>query len=467
MKYLSVCSGIEAATVAWESLGRCPADRWKPVGFAEIDAFPSAVLKYHYPDVPNFGDFTKITKEDTGEFDLLVGGTPCQDFSIAGKQSGWDGTRGSLTYEYVRLLSRTMPTWFVWENVPACLCGDLKEGFVEFIKQLSKLGYDVGWRVLDAQYVRVDGFEKAVPQRRRRVFVVGCLRKGCVREVLFKPESSEWDTQESREEGQSTSQDATDSIVRYSPEVSGTILANCGTKHWQGNQEAFSGDFHIVEESSSECLVLAHGQANAEINDNLCPTLNCNHEQPIIAISGNIIGRKLEHGGNHDEYDESGASYTLTTADRHAVCYSFDSLASNSMKSSNPNSGCRSVDVAKTIDTSNQCPSKNQGGIVVCYENHAQDSRIKEIEVSPAIPAKAGTGGGNLPLVQSALQVRRLTPVECERLQGFPDNYTQIPYRGKEKEDCPDSPRYKALGNSMPVNVMRLIGKRIDEYGYR
>ena len=456
MKYLSVCSGIEAATVAWEPLG------WKPVGFAEIDKFPSAVLAYHYPDVPNFGDFTKITKDDTGEFDLLVGGTPCQDFSIAGRQAGWNGKRGSLTYEYVRLLSRTMPTWVVWENVPACQSGDLKEGFVEFVEQIMQLGYDVGWRVLDAQYARVDGYEKAVPQRRRRVFVVGCLTKGCVREVLFKPESSEWDNQESREEGQSTSRDATDSVVRYSPEVAGTIMANCGTKQFLGNQEAFSGDYHIVEEKP-ENLICVHGSQDPINNREIANAIGRNNGiENVIAIAGNIIGRKPEHGGNHDGYDESGASYTLTTADRHAVCYSFDSLASNSMKSSNPNSGCRSVDVAKTIDTSNQCPSKNQGGIAVCYDNRRREPFTPKIEVSPTMQAAWGTGGGNIPLVQRTLQVRRLTPVECERLQGFPDNYTQIPYRGKDKVNCPDAPRYKALGNSMPVNVMRLIGKRIE-----
>ncbi len=268
MKYLSVCSGVEAATLAWKPLG------WEAVGFAEIEPFPSAVLEYHYPEVTNFGDFTKIEKKDVGAFDLLVGGTPCQDFSFAGKGAGWEGKRGSLTYEYVQLLSRTMPTWFVWENVLGVLSGENAEGFISFLKAIKELGYDVGWRTLDAQYVRVPGFERAVPQRRRRVFVVGSLRKGCVREILFKPESLCWNTAQSRDEGKDTSAYAEESTHSYCPEVSGAILASCGDKYFLGNQEALCGNYHIVQDR----IVMAHGQSNAEIHNEICPTLNCNHE---------------------------------------------------------------------------------------------------------------------------------------------------------------------------------------------
>ncbi len=425
MKYFDICSGVSAVSQAWQPLG------WEAVGFAEIEPFPAAVLAYHYPDVPNFGDFTKITKDDVGEFDLLVGGTPCQDFSVAGRREGWAGKRGSLTNEYVRLLRRTMPTWFVWENVPGVLSGKHAAGFISFIKKLKKLGYDVGWRTLDAQYVRVPGYPRAVPQRRRRVFVVGSTRKGCVAKVLFEPEGCDWDTPAGGAEGQGAAGDAARGAV---DSVHGCWLesdvAGCVTN----------------EGEKRRTLIVAQGQANAEINHDISPTLNCNHEQPIIcvhgsqdpisnsevancvgrnqgqencvAISGNIIGRAQGNGGNQIGFDESGVSYTLTTADRHAVC----------------------------------------------YENHAHDSRVRLVKVSPTIGRHAGTGGGNLPLVQSDTIVRRLTPVECERLMGFPDNYTRIPWRGKPEEECPDGHRYKACGNSMCVNVMRWLGMRIDEY---
>ena len=436
MKYLSVCSGIEAATVAWEYLG------WQSVGFAEIEEFPCAVLTERYgatrplrmpsygsmkippklsdivkeykryskmpsgESIPNFGDFTQITKADTGEFDLLVGGTPCQDFSVAGRQAGFVGEKGNLAYEYVRLLSRTMPAWFIWENVPQVLCGKHKKGFVGFGRQLEKLGYAVGWRVLDGQYARVSGFEKAIPQRRRRLFVVGYLgERKCLKKVLFESERLCWTAQEGGEERVCDAEDAgvrtygIKSYGKYSEtEVSKTLVAS--------------------DDITTRDLICVHGTQDPVSNSETAYAFGRNNGQEnVICIAGNTIGRKEGNGGNGAGYDNSGVSYTMTTADRHAVC----------------------------------------------YENYAADSRIKEIEVSPVITARSGTGGGNLPLVQDEFVVRTFTPVEVERLFGFPDNYARIPWRGKPAAECPDSHRYKALGNSMMVNVMRLIGKRIEK----
>ena len=163
LSYLSVCSGIEAATVAWHPLG------WQPLAFAEIDKFPSLVLAHHYSEVPNYGDFTQITLDSLpSRPDILVGGTPCQDFSVAGLRAGLDGARGQLTIEFVRLAERLRPRWLVWENVPGVLSADRGRAFGTFLWALGKIGYGVAYRVLDAQYF-------GVPQRRRRVFVVGCL----------------------------------------------------------------------------------------------------------------------------------------------------------------------------------------------------------------------------------------------------------------------------------------------------
>jgi DNA (cytosine-5)-methyltransferase 1 len=162
MKYVSVCSGIEAASVAWEPLG------WKAAAFAEIEKFPSAVLKQHYPTVPNVGDFTKIRGDEYGAVDVLVGGTPCQDFSVAGLRAGMDGARGQLTVEFAHLAGRMRPRWLVWENVPGVLSIDGGRAFGTFLGLLGKLGYGIAYRVLDAQHF-------GVPQRRRRVFVVGHL----------------------------------------------------------------------------------------------------------------------------------------------------------------------------------------------------------------------------------------------------------------------------------------------------
>src|SRR3990172_4808888 len=181
MRYLSVCSGIEAATVAWHPLG------WQAAGFAEIDAFPSRVLAARWPDVRNFGDFTKIEAGDVGTIDLLVGGTPCQSFSVAGLREGLRDDRGNLALEFIRLAARTRPGWLVWENVPGVLSSGGGRDFGSILGAMVECGYGFAYRVLDAQHF-------GVPQRRRRVFVIGYLgdwRPAAA--VLFERESLHWD----------------------------------------------------------------------------------------------------------------------------------------------------------------------------------------------------------------------------------------------------------------------------------
>jgi len=190
MNYLSVCSGIEAATVAWHPLG------WNPVAFSEIERFPSNVLAHHYPQTPNLGDMNEFKKWPDTKFDVLVGGTPCQSFSVAGLRQGLDDPRGNLALTFCAILSRYSPTWFVWENVPGVLSSERGRDFGSLIGAMVKLGYGIAYRVLDAQYF-------GVPQRRRRVFVVGYLgdwRRAA--QVLFEPESLLRNPAPSRETGQ-------------------------------------------------------------------------------------------------------------------------------------------------------------------------------------------------------------------------------------------------------------------------
>ncbi|MDF1769854.1 DNA cytosine methyltransferase [Maricaulis sp.] len=184
MRYGSVCSGIEAATQAWHPLG------WEPAFFSEIERFPSAVLAHHYPDVPNLGDMTKFKEWPDVSIDLLVGGTPCQSFSVAGLRKGLADPRGNLALTYLAIAERYQPRWIVWENVPGVLSSGEGRDFGSFLGALGKLGYGFAYRVLDAQYVRTRGHARAVPQRRRRVFVVGHLgdwRRAAA--VLFDRES--------------------------------------------------------------------------------------------------------------------------------------------------------------------------------------------------------------------------------------------------------------------------------------
>ena len=197
MRYVSVFSGIEAASVAWEPLG------WEPVAFSEIEAFPSAVLAARYPRVPNYGDITRIDWSDHSECisaDVLVGGSPCQSFSIAGGRTGLDGASG-LMWEYVRAVRELMPRWLVWENVPGALSSSRGEDFGCLLKALDGLGYGLAWRVLDAQYF-------GVAQRRRRVFLVGSLGNTRCCDVLFEPNCLRWDHPTSREKRQALARKA-------------------------------------------------------------------------------------------------------------------------------------------------------------------------------------------------------------------------------------------------------------------
>jgi DNA (cytosine-5)-methyltransferase 1 len=161
-RYGSVCSGIEAATAAWHHMG------WEAAFFSEIEKFPCAVLEHHYPDVPLHGDFTTIKENEYGKIDLLVGGTPCQSFSVAGLRGGLDDDRGNLALEFCRLAQREQPRWIVWENVPGVLSSNGGRDFGSILGALENIGYGLAYRVLDAQYF-------GVAQRRRRVFVVGYL----------------------------------------------------------------------------------------------------------------------------------------------------------------------------------------------------------------------------------------------------------------------------------------------------
>ena len=198
MRYISLFSGVEAATLAWEPLG------WEAVAFAEIEPFPSAVLAHRWPDVPNLGDVTKVDwSKYRGAVDLVVGGSPCQAFSVAGKREGLMDERGQLMLEYVRAVAEIEPRWFLWENVPGVLSQDRGRAFGTLLREMDELGYGMAWRVLDAQFF-------GVAQRRRRVFLVGCARGGggAAAAVLFEPESVPGNTQTSKQKREALATDA-------------------------------------------------------------------------------------------------------------------------------------------------------------------------------------------------------------------------------------------------------------------
>lgn len=387
-----------------------------------------------------------------GEHSYIVNGIAvhnCQGFSVAGKQGGLNDSRSALCLAYCGLLETMRPRWFVWENVPGVFSTNQGDDFRAFLGKIDEIGYSVAWRVLDAQFVRVDGFPRAVPQRRRRVFVVGHLG-GDWRypaSVLFEPGCLPGDTPPRRVKGKG---------------VARSLTASTGGASGKEQQHTFiSGDGRPL----NAIEVMATGQANAETATDHCVNLTCNHEAPIICAG--FIGGQGEKAGGIGYREE--VSPTIRSAESggnqvpDVVCHENHDAPIAFRWAASPTQGLPiGVDYCHTL-----MANRNGEPAVLCYENHAQDSRIKPCgECSPQINAKAGTGGCNLPLVQECFpvntSVRRLLPLECERLMGFPDNHTRIPWRGKPEEECPDAPRYKACGNSMCVNVMRWIGMRIE-----
>ena len=642
MRYGSVCSGIEAATAAWHPLG------WEPAFFSEIDKFPRTVLEHHYPDVPLHGDMTKFKEWPDYDIDLLVGGTPCQSFSIAGLREGMADPRGNLTLTFLAIADHYKPQYIVWENVPGVLSSNGGKDFESFLDGLEKLGYIIDVDILDAQFF-------GVPQRRRRVFVCGQHRDDllsqrtdtsaltiaqCLAEILHAilvdqspalgnaPANSEsaslsrdgilrrmrlfgihgedenWPTLRENlvaalqrfRTGQNNSvchrgdnekeltldallmglveedlSTLTDELLRKSLDESYEVMKSYTTStainsitpqgiymcsaaalniarltvvlspssptwwsaasssltllreyigfarhtssdlfgdlervqawtdfireaepaetalrgarvrpysgkilplpdslsgHPPPRREARKGTAPPVAKSLRDnsggidredmhTLVLSSGQANAELTVDVAPALNCNRDGAPIAFQSN---------GNTDDLMAAGVNVSPTMqgggqgGNPPAVAF-----AQNSRDELRLEGGDGQVSGA--LSTGGGKPG--QGSPMVAYSimpmNSGKDYKARETEVAQPLMA-GGLVGGNQggDYAAQSMAVRRLTPTECERLQGFPDGYTAIPWRGKTVDNCPDGPRYKALGNSMAVPVMRWIGERID-----
>jgi DNA (cytosine-5)-methyltransferase 1 len=382
VRYLSVCSGIEAASVAWHPLG------WQPWAFAEIDKFPSAVLAHHYPSVPNLGDMTQYQEWPDAGIDVLVGGTPCQSFSVAGLRAGLADPRGSLMLTYLALAGRYRPRWVVWENVPGVRSSGDGRDLGAFLGGLGELGYGWAYRSLDAQY-----FDLA--QRRERVFVVGHLgdwRRAAA--VLFERASLSGDSAPRRE--------AREGVATFSPSSIGGYSDGGGTLRRNG------GDLGGGSETLIAHSLRADGFDASEDGTG--------RGTPLVAFTAKDYG-----------------------ADAGDIA---PTLRAGGFTDSHANGGVMPA-VALAIRGRDGMPQIEGGGEVA----------------NTVLTPNGGRGGIGVGAIRQGMSVRRLTPRECERLQGFPDDYTLIPYRGKPASD---GPRYKALGNSMAVPVVRWIGQRMQ-----
>ena len=424
MKYLSVCSGIEAATVAWHDLG------WQPVGFSEIEPFPSAVLAHHYPNVTNFGDMTKYKEWNIGtdRLDLLVGGTPCQSFSVAGLRKGLDDPRGNLALVYCGMLDHFRPQWFVWENVPGVLSSSGGRDFGSFLGALAELGYGFSYRVLDAQFF-------GVAQRRRRVFVVGYLgdwRPPAA--VLFERESLRRDTAPSRKTGEESTGTVAQCFEPRSPDGHARLIGEFSpTLNRMGKGQREPCVMYVPNTARCDTT----GEAKRQDYET-CTMV----AQPIPFDTTQITSP--QNGCN----PQPGAPCHPLAAGAHPPAIAQPTTQYGSIAGS----------LTARHDSS---PCADRGANVIAqpisfHVDAMPDQMNFSTDTTASLTCSQHAG------ISQAMAVRRLTPVECERLQGFPDNYTNIPWRKKEKS--PDGPRYKALGNSMAVPVMHWIGQRIKKF---
>ncbi|HHZ4630023.1 TPA: Dam family site-specific DNA-(adenine-N6)-methyltransferase [Salmonella enterica] len=468
MRYGSVCSGIEAASVAWESLG------WQPAWFAEIEAFPSAVLAHHWPDVTNLGDMNGIAAAvhagDVEAPDMLVGGTPCQAFSIAGLRYGLADKRGQLSLSYVELANAIddkrrergeEEAIIVWENVPGVLSSK-DNAFGCFIGALAGESCElqpaggkwsnagcvygpsriVAWRVLDAQFF-------GVAQRRRRVFVVASARKEFdPAEVLFEFDSLRRDTPPRREPQTAVTTDTGSGIE------GGSHWDNPANPHPTLNQ---SNNIGGIGASNQEVFSQRGAGLVSGAYSDISRTLLAKENDSTAEDLDTYI---LAYGGGN-----TGGNIDVATAcTAHGVRMDFDTETFAVHGTQDPDTN---HELAHTL-------GRNHGQEnLIITEPYTIAIRGREegstVEVrndgtaNALLTPNGGRAGMGVGAVGWGMQVRRLTPVECERLQGFPDNHTLISWRGKDAADCPDGQRYKAIGNSMAVPVMRWIGERIAE----
>lgn len=545
-RYVSIFSGVEAATLAWKPLG------WEPVAFSEIEPFPCAVLAERWPDVPNLGDITKIDwkEEIDGAIDLVVGGSPCQSFSVAGKREGLKGASG-LMFEYIRCVQELRPRWFLWENVPGALTSEDGGAFGQLLREMDELGYSLAWRVLDAQFF-------GVAQRRRRLFLVGHLGAESPAEVLFEPDCLSGNPQSSREKRKELARRAGRSAacagfkysaaprantIGYAEEQANTLTADwhapavlplSGTgQHYMAMSQygtevagclTARGDSSPCADRGQNIVCMTGTQAHCHISDEIAGCLTAHmgkDDAPVVVDGTNIqtyVCETAHSGSNGLGVGMSDVFPTLDTSSGPAVWARENSVLSPFGFAQNVRNEVRIVGDGTISGALAANPGMKQttfvctGGTYPINEQVA--TRDKKLGRGTALgigadgdsafalmanhPHMVAAGSGSEPIAMGDLNahtaicrnvcptlkcggdgamvasetadkimeanpmlVRRLTPLECERLQGFPDGHTLIGWKGKPAEECPDGPRYKAIGNSMAVPVMKWIGTRI------
>jgi DNA (cytosine-5)-methyltransferase 1 len=518
LRYMTVCSGIEAPSQAWHRLG------WQPVSFSEIEPFPCAVLAHrfgasrpwhmpqpedvpthdqdgqprpaakvakeraarasaikavsHLPvqgEVPNYGDMTRFQEwPDDPAVDVLAGGTPCQSFSLAGLRKGLADPRGNLMLTYGHIAARYRPTWLAWENVYGVLSSADGSDFGSLLGLLTGRAvtppeggwqnsgiipgiadaYGIAWRVFDAQYHRTCGFPRAVPQRRRRVVVIGYLgdwRRAAA--VLFDRESLSGHPAPRRQAGQTVAPTIASRTqggggLGTDFDCDGGLIANSGDASYRLTASAQNS----LDAETETLISVAHtlrGEGHDASEDGTGKGV------PLvpIAIQERAVSENPNAGPDGAGFSDEGCAYTLEARSSvQAIAFDPTQITSPA-NGSNPRPG----DACHTLARGQQPPA-----IAFTAQDHGADAKE---EVAPTLRAGGHSdshrNAGVMPAVATGWAVRRLMPVECERLMGMADGFTDIPWRGKPH--APDGLRYKALGNSWATTLAEWLGERIAE----
>lgn len=455
LTFASFCSGIEAASVAFTPLG------WRAVCFSEIEKFPSAVLAHHYPDVPNLGDFTKIDTKTLPRVDILCGGTPCQAFSVAGLRGSLDDARGNLSLEFVRLAHELADgnklRNVIWENVPGVL-STKDNAFGCFLAGLVGADYPLvstykrgrwpnagmvagpkgraAWAIKDAQFF-------GLAQRRKRVIVVADFGNGAdPAAVLFEPEGLRRNSPPSREAGQGVA-------------ISPSLRARANSSHRLDSQ-AYVPDI-------ARCVATREGSSQDYESTTMV----------AVGVTGPISHALKAEGADASEDGTGRGTPIVCVHGTQDPCTSKTTAFSLGRNNGGENAvltvalrgreGGATAELGGEVATALRASSG--GGDkphVLAFQNHGSNVEVCG-DVTGTLPTNCDRASGGAPMVATSA-VRRLTPRECERLQGFPDDYTAIPWRGKPADQCPDGPRYKALGNSWAVPLFSWLGKRIQQH---
>jgi DNA (cytosine-5)-methyltransferase 1 len=406
VKYLSVCDGIGAAHQAWKPIG------WRCVGASEIAPFPKAVVEHRHPEIPALGSMTEYHEWNIERPDLVCGGTPCQSFSVAGLRKGMEDPRGNLALVFLGVIDHFRPRWVVWENVPGVLSSNQGRDFGAFLGGLGQLGYGFAYRVLDAQYF-------GLAQRRKRVFVVGCLgdwRSAAA--VLFERESLRWHLAPRRTEG------------KGAPTIPSRSTAGGGL----GTD--FDLDGGLIPEVAGTMKACHESGGFSNSADHAAAAYMIPVVAAPISSGHSSSGGGRYPGTNSDEAAESLIPMPMLVRMREG-------------KEGGGKGPLISRDQSLTLATANDQ--------VLAFAQNQRDE-VRVMDIAGALAAEPGAKQQTY--AHMGMQVRRLTPEECEALQGFPRGYTNVPWRGKPTS--PDGPRYKALGNSWAVPVVNWIGQRIE-----